>query len=369
MNNSAITTATVTPSIFGSPAVQIAVPTTAPPPFGSTFNSTNSNTATNSGFGGGFPSAFGQTNKTSPSFGNSTNTVTTTALTNMFSLSPPPAFASTNNIFGNASTAQASPAFGNSNSAQNTSTFGGVNNTQNTPAFGFSNPSTTQANQNAFSFGQTQSTAPPAAITTASIFGSGQTNTNTNTFVFGQNNTVPQAPTGGIFGSKPAENITQTMTAPPAFGSSTNSVFNFAPKPNMFGNSNTSTENKPAAFSFNAPNNNANNATSVSAFGSVPSFGSPANPANNNANQPFAFGAQSTQDASKPFNFNSGPTSAPTQGAAAPFSFSAPPNPNAFQFNAAQQQPATTNIFSIGPSTPTTTKTGRPMRTATRRIK
>lgn len=354
LNNSAITTTTATPSIFGSPSI----PTTAPPAFGSTaaqpssFATANNNT--NNSFGG-FSSTFGQPNKTVPSFGNSTNTITTTASTNMFGISSPPAYGSTNNIFGSA------------NTAQNTSTFGGTNSAQNTPAFGFSNPSITQANQNAFSFGQTQSPVvqQSAAITTASIFGSGQTNTNTNTFVFGQSNAVPQAssnPAVGIFGAKPTENNSQTMTAPPSFGSSTNSVFNFTPKPNMFGNSNATSETKPA-FSFNSPSNNA---TSVGAFGSAPSFGSPA--PNNNTNQSFAFGAQSTQDPPKPFNFNSGPTSAPTQGTSAPFSFSAP-NPNSFQFNAVQQQPATANIFSIGPGTPTTTKTGRPMRTATRRIK
>lgn len=84
----------------------------------------------------------------------------------------------------------------------------------------------------------------------------------------------------------------------------------------------------------------------------------------------FSFNApNNSADTSKPFAFG-GPATAPAATAAS-FSFNAPnqtPPPNAFQFNA--QQPAATNIFSIGPGSGTnTTKTGRPMRTATRRIK
>lgn len=84
----------------------------------------------------------------------------------------------------------------------------------------------------------------------------------------------------------------------------------------------------------------------------------------------FSFNAQNNStDAAKPFAFG-GPATAPAATQSA-FSFNAPtpgpgPAPNAFQFNA--QPPA--NIFSIGPGSGTnTTKTGRPMRTATRRIK
>lgn len=83
----------------------------------------------------------------------------------------------------------------------------------------------------------------------------------------------------------------------------------------------------------------------------------------------FSFNAaNNTTEAAKPpaFGFG-GPATAPAAQSA--FSFNAPnPTQNAFQFNAQQQPPA--NIFSIGPGSGTnTTKTGRPMRTATRRIK
>lgn len=82
----------------------------------------------------------------------------------------------------------------------------------------------------------------------------------------------------------------------------------------------------------------------------------------------FSFGsANSPPEAAKPFSFNA---SAPSPAPAA-FSFSAPNQgaQNAFQFNATPQ-PAAANIFSIGPgSGSNTAKTGRPMKTAVRRMK
>lgn len=87
---------------------------------------------------------------------------------------------------------------------------------------------------------------------------------------------------------------------------------------------------------------------------------------------PFS-GANNQADASKAFNFGGSVTAPVVPVASAPFSFNAPAQPaqNAFQFNATPSpQPVAGNIFSIGPgSGANTTKTGRPMRTATRRIK
>ena len=81
----------------------------------------------------------------------------------------------------------------------------------------------------------------------------------------------------------------------------------------------------------------------------------------------FSFNANNNpSDASKGFNFG-GSATAPVAAATTPFSFS-PATPNAFQFSASpqMQQPAAANLFSIPGGS--TTKTGRPIRTATRRI-
>lgn len=261
-------------------------------------------TTQSAGFGAFSSPTFGQTNAV-PAFGSVTNAPATTTSTNLFgnaaNAQNPPAFGATqpktDTVFGIASNqSTAAPAFGSQNqtstfgSSGNPPAFGTTNNlfgsssgAQNPPAFGattnmFSTP-TTAANSiqttnsafgtpsGVFAFGQTQAPTPATTASTG-IFGSANTSTNTNSpFVFGQTNSAQQAtpsqPTG-LFGAKPADNTNAnaSLTAPAAFGS-TSPAFNFSAKP-MFG---SQPETKPAAFSFNATNTAPAN---VSAFGSAP---------------------------------------------------------------------------------------------------
>lgn len=264
-------------------------------------------TTQSSGFGTFTTPAFGQVNavNAAPTFGSVTKTPATTASTNLFgntlSTQNAPAFGATQpkteNAFGMAANQNApTPVFGGQNQTNTfgstinppafgatTNLFGNAATTQSQPAFGanaslFSTPTTAVnaaqptnsafgAPSGVFAFGQSQTAAPiPATTASTGLFGSSNTSTNTNSpFVFGQTNATssatPSQPTG-LFGTKPAETTNSSLTAPAAFGS-TSPAFNFSAKP-MFGNQ---TDNKPPAFSFNAPNTAPAN---VSAFGSAP---------------------------------------------------------------------------------------------------
>ncbi|XP_031635847.1 uncharacterized protein LOC116348834 [Contarinia nasturtii] len=405
------TTSVVTPS-FGSPSVStplfgMANPTssitattqsgaftfganksTAGPKFGETtatvtpaFGSTITTTATTTNLFGNAQntSVFGTSNltatqpKTENVFGAANQTTNTPVFgsqnqSNTFGKTPSaPAFGSNNNLFGNTQSTNAQiqppPAFGTSNnnlfSTQTTSANLNQSNSlfstqttsanlnQSNSAFGSTTAAAAATPSGVFAFGGQQTPATTTAST--GIFGTTNTNTNANApFVFGQGNSMnlmqsntPSQPSG-IFGSKTVEN---SLTAPPAFGSTTPVA---KPQTGAFQFGNTTTPSVPAFGS--------NSAT--------PQFGG----ATNGIGSSFAFSATNQPEAAKPFNFG-GPSTAPAE-SVAPFSFNSPsaaPAQNAFQFNAAPQQP-TTNMFSIGPGS-STTKTGRPMRTATRRMK
>lgn len=300
------------PSLFSTPTTQSGLGAFSAPAFGQTTTTPAfGQTTTTPAFGQTTATpAFGQTNPP-PSFGSITNAATTTASTSLFgnAAQNTPIFGSSNtsatqpkveNAFGMSSNpSNSTPVFGSQNpsstfgSSMNPPAFGSSNNvfgstpaTQSQPAFGsstnlFSTPATTTQQNSTFgsasgvfAFGQGAS-QPPATTASTGMFVSTNTNTNTNTsspFVFGQGNTAASNQAAGIFGAKPTENANtnSALTAPPAFGS-TSPAFNFSAKP-VFG---SQAETKPPSFSFNAQNNAP---TNVSAFGSAPaappSFGS-----------------------------------------------------------------------------------------------
>lgn len=272
---------TTKPSIFGTPTTQSAGAFSSPTP----------------------APTFG-TNPTNPIFGSITNpaaaaaaTATTTTAAGLFGSATP---AQNTPIFGSSNTSSTQPkvenAFGMSNPNNSTPVFGSPNPTNtfgssiNPPAFGstnnvfgsaaatqigsntnlFSAPATTTqakfgSTSGVFTFGQNASQTPATTTAPTGIFGSANTTTNTNSaFVFGHNNSTVPAQSNNIFGSKPVENANTNpaLSAPPAFGS-TSPAFNFSAKP-VFG---AQSESKPPAFSFNAPSTAPAN---VSAFGSAP---------------------------------------------------------------------------------------------------
>lgn len=404
-------TGVTTPSSFGNASFTLKTTQSQPSTFGSLATSTTQSGFSNDQFGSLAKPVFGTfgtpsttaTATMTPSFGQTT-TASSNAMPNLFGsntatkqvvqqpltgTTTPSSFPTFGSISSQAQLT--SPAFGNTpnlfgsstienksapSMASHASIFGSATNQSNANPLStnsFSSAAPQAAAGGGFSFGQSisQPTNTQTPATTASqlqMFGGGLTTNKNSSFVFGQSNLSSQTstqPTPGIFGSKPMDNNTNNnplsnnnpLGASTTFGSSP-SAFNFTAEPKtappIFG-SNAQTEIKsPSLFSFQGTNNNAEPAPS------------------NNLNSTFSFGSSNTTDAAKPFAFGAAPTSAPAAPAEQqPFSFNAP-NANApsFNFSAMPQQPQVNNIFSIAPgSGMTTSKTGRPMRTATRRIK